>query len=172
VKAISGYLAKKDHYGDGKEFALRTVSGKMRFSAPANIPPMREGDMITVVTWGDTICAISNLSTGAEFRYNVSRPHGPYRSEKITWITILGLNLGIGALPLIGFLLAKSTNDILASLLIPWAIAWAAVASFLWYRAIVTNHNVRISDEVQKAVQNSCGDLKAWALPEFDEEEL
>jgi hypothetical protein len=172
VKTISGYVAKKDHYGDGKEFTLRTVSGKVHFSAPGNIPPMREGDMITVVTWGDTICAISNLSTGAEFRYNVLRPHGPYRSAKITWIAILGLNWGIGTLPLIGFLLAKSTNDILTSLLIPWAIAWAAVASFLWHRAIVTNHNVKISDQVQKAVQDSCGDLKAWELPEFDEEEL
>ena len=101
MKTISGYVAKKDHYGDGKEFTLRTVSGKVRFSATANIPPMREGDMITVVTWGDTICAISNLSTGAEFRYNVLRPHGPYRSEKITWIAILGLNINCPRLHLI-----------------------------------------------------------------------
>jgi hypothetical protein len=102
MQAVSGYLMAKDSYGKGEnEFALRTVTGKVRFSPPGAIPPMREGDMITVVVAGNAICAITDLTTGAEFRY---QPMPPYRSEKISARSLLLLNVAIGLLPIIGYL--------------------------------------------------------------------
>jgi hypothetical protein len=61
MQAISGYLTARDSYGQANEFALRTVTGKVRFSCPAAIPPMREGDMITVVASPGTRSARSRI---------------------------------------------------------------------------------------------------------------
>jgi hypothetical protein len=168
MQAISGYLTAKDSYGQANEFALRTVTGKVRFSCTEAIPPMREGDMITVVVSGNAICAVTDLTTGSEFRY---KPSPPYRSEKITWSTLFLLNAGIGLLPIIGYLMAKGGADPLASIVIPWAIAWGGIACFLWRRMLVNNLNVRIGNRIDEAVKRSLLDTSIWDIPEYVEGE-
>jgi hypothetical protein len=169
MQAVSGYLMAKDSYGKGaNEFALRTVTGKVRFSPSGAIPPMREGDMITVVVAGNAICAISDLTTGAEFRY---QPMPPYRSEKISVRSLLLLNAAIGLLPIIGYLMAKGFIDPIASIIVPWALAWLGIGTFLWRRLIVNNLNVRITNEVQDAVKRSLLDTSIWDIPEYVEGE-
>jgi hypothetical protein len=165
MQAISGYLAAKDSYGKGNEFVLRTVTGKVRFSCAESIPPMREGDMITVVLYGDAICAITDLTTGAEFRY---RPMPPYRSEKISLSSLFVLNAAIGFLPILGYLMAKSPS---ASIIVPWFLASVGIGCFLWRRTIVNNLNVRISDQIGEAVKRSLLDTSVWDIPEYVEGE-
>jgi hypothetical protein len=163
MEAISGYLAPRDNYGNGNEFVLRTAEGKVRFSSVAAVPPMRVGDMITVVVSGGAICAITDLTTGAEFLY---RPVPPYRSEKISFSTLFFLNFAIGMLPLIGFIVAKTNDNPFPSVLLPWAIAWAGIAYFLWRRTIANNYNIGLANRVQDAIRNSCSDISIWDIPE------
>lgn len=168
MQVISGYLAAMDSYGKGNEIVLRTVTGKVRFSSSAAIPPMREGDMITVVVSGSAICGITDLTTGAEFRY---KPMPPYRSEKISRSTLFVLNAAIGLLPIIGYLMAKGSTDPLPSIIVPWLLAWVGVGCFLWRRTIINNLNVRISNQVQEAVKRSLLDTSVWDIPELEGEE-
>ena len=169
MQSVSGYLMAKNNYGKGgNEFALRTVTGKVRFTPSGAIPPMREGDMITVVVAGNAICAITDLTTGAEFRY---QPIPPYQSEKISWRSLLLLNAAIGLLPIIGYLMAKGFIDPIASIIVPWALAWGGIAWFLWRRTIVNNRNVRITNQVQEAVKRSLLDTSIWDIPEYVDEE-
>jgi len=163
METISGYLIARDSYGKGNEFVLRTVGGKVRFSSALALPPMREGDMITVVVSGSAICDITDLTTGAEFRY---KPMPPYRSEKISWSTLLVLNAAIGFLPILGYLLAKGSVNPLPSVIVPWAIAWVGIGCFLWRRTIINNLNVGISNQVQDAVKRSLLDTSVWDIPE------
>jgi hypothetical protein len=81
--------------------------------------------------------------------------------------------LRIGLLPTIGYLMAKGFIDPIASIIVPWALAWGGIAWFLWRRTIVNNLNVRIANQVQDAVKSSLLDTSIWDIPEYvdDEEE-
>lgn len=164
MQAISGYLVPKDSYGKNNEFVLRTVTGKVRFSALEALPPMREGDMITVVVSGNAICGIADLSTGAEFRY---RPTPPYLPEKISWSALILLNAAIGLLPLLGYLMAKlAPENVAGDIIVPWLGGWIGIGCFLWRRTIVNNVNVAVSNRVQEAVKRSLLDTSLWDIPE------
>ena len=92
LKQINGLFVEPTQHGKGaNSFSLRTKQGTEEFLCQAKLPPMRQGDMISVILSDDRIVTICNFSTGAQMRY--SGP--PFKSETITLSTILGLGLGL-----------------------------------------------------------------------------
>ena len=70
LKQINGLFVEPTQHGKGaNSFSLRTKQGREEFLCHAKLPPMRQGDMISVILSDDRIVTICNFSTGAQMRY-------------------------------------------------------------------------------------------------------
>lgn len=153
---VSGYFIGRLSYGTAPEFALRTNKGEVSIYCKAAPPVMREGDIICVVLWNNEVVSISNFGTGTEIQYRVVAPQGPYWREEITF-------LHAGFLALLVLLMDCSTyfagmfydTKVFRDVPVPALLmmAGATYAVFVWcifHRAIVTQHNARITNEIHK----------------------
>jgi hypothetical protein len=117
---------------------------------------MREGDIICVVLWNNEVVSISNFGTGTEIQYRVVAPQGPYWREEITFLhasflALLVLLMDCSAYFAGMFYDTKVFRDVPVPALL--MMAGATYAVFVWcifHRAIVTQHNARITNEIHK----------------------
>jgi hypothetical protein len=153
---VSGYFIGRLSYGTAPEFALRTNKGEVSICCKAAPPVMREGDIICVVLWNNEVVSISNFGTGTEIQYRVVAPQGPYWREEITFLhagflALLVLLMDCSAYFAGMFYDTKVFRDVPVPALL--MMAGATYAVFVWcifHRAIVTQHNARITNEIHK----------------------
>jgi hypothetical protein len=172
LKQINGLFVEPTQHGKGaNSFSLRTKQGTEEFLCQAKLPPMRQGDMISVILSDDRIVTICNFSTGAQMRY--SGP--PFKSETITLSTILGLGLGLFLLSFGAFTAGAQASlrangfIVLQTLGIFWLAGVLLVIGFEGQRILVRNHNVGLVSRIEKMLEQACLDPNTW--PEDAENE-
>jgi hypothetical protein len=172
LKQINGLFVEPTQHGKGaNSFSLRTKQGPAEFFCHTKLPPMRQGDMISVILSDDRIVTICNFSTGAQMRYSGY----PFKSEAITLSTILGLALGLFLLSFGAFTAGAQASlrangfIMLETLGIFWLGGVLLVLGFEGQRILVRNHNVALISRIEKMLQQACLDPNAW--PEDAENE-
>lgn len=172
LKQINGLFVEPTQHGKGaNSFSLRTKQGPAEFFCHTKLPPMREGDMISVILSDDRIVTICNFSTGAQMRYSGY----PFKSETITLSTILGLALGLSLLSFGAFTAGAQASlrangfIMLQTLGIFWLGGVLLVLGFEGQRILVRNHNAALISRIEKMLQQACLDPNAW--PEDAENE-
>jgi hypothetical protein len=153
---VSGYFIGTLSYGAAPKFALRTNKGEASICCKAAPPVMRENDIICVVLWKNEVVSISNFGTGTEIQYRVPTPAGPYWREEITflhaWCLALLVLLMVCSAFFAGmFYDAKVFRDVpVPALLVMAGVTYAVFVWCIFHRAIVTQHNARITNEIHK----------------------
>jgi hypothetical protein len=163
LHSISGYLTD---IGSGG-FVLRTAKEPIKIFTKLSLPVMRKGDQVTVVFHGSLdakpdILVVANLSTGSENRY---QPQPPFMDEAIRWthliwmaVVILIMNLGSFAC---GYLRLQPST-ILEAMSFFSIFGYLVVLVVFYHRALVTRHNVNLSNRAQEMVTASLMDLSLW----------
>ena len=153
---VSGYFIERLSYGTAPEFALRTKKGETSIRCKVTPPAMREDDIICVVLWNNEVVSISNFGTGTEIQYRVLVPDGPYWREEITFfhagcLAFLVLLMVCSAFLAGMFYDTKVFPDVpVPALLMMAGLTYAVFIWCIFHRAIVTQHNARITNEIQK----------------------
>jgi hypothetical protein len=149
---------------------LRTAKEPLKIFTKLSLPVMRKGDQITVVMHGSLdakpdILVVANLSTGSENRY---QPQPPYLDECIRWthlvlmaVVILMMNLGSFAC---GYLRLQPSS-ILEAMSFFSIFGYMIVLAVFYHRAVVSRHNIRLSNRAQELVTASLMDLSLWQAP-------
>ena len=174
LKQINGLFVEPTQHGRGtNSFSLRTKQGPAEFFCHAKLPPMRSGDMISVVLSDDRIVTICNFSTGAQVRYSGY----PFKSEAITLSTVLGLALGLFLLSFgaftVGAQVSLQANGfiLLQTVGIFWLAGVLLVIGFEGQRILVRNHNVALVARIEKMLQQACFDPNTWPQDAENENE-
>jgi hypothetical protein len=166
LHSISGYLTDLGSGG----FVLRTAKEPLKIFTKLSLPVMRPGDQITVVMHGSLdakpdILVVANLSTGGENRY---QPQPPFMDEAIRWthlvwmaLVVLMMNLGSVAC---GYLRLQPST-ILEAMSFFVIFGYLVVLVVFYHRAMVTRHNVNLSNGAQEMVTASLMDLSLWSNP-------
>jgi hypothetical protein len=172
LKQINGLFVEPTQHGKGaNSFSLRTKQGPVEFFCHTKLPPMRQGDMISVILSDDRIVTICNFSTGAQMRYSGY----PFKSEAIALSTVLGLALGLFLLSFGAFTAGAQASlrangfIMLQTLGIFWLAGVLLVIGFEGQRILARNHNVALISRIEKMLQQACLDPNAW--PEDAENE-
>jgi len=174
LKQINGLFVEPTQHGKGaNSFSLRTKQGPAEFFCHDKLPPMRQGDMISVILSDDRIVSICNFSTGAQMRYSGY----PFKSEAITLSTVLGLALGLFLLSFGAFTagaqvsLRANSLIVLQTLGIFWFAGVLLVISLEGQRILVRNHNVALIARIEKMLQRACFDPNTWPRDAENENE-
>src|ERR1700730_2265014 len=161
LKQINGLFEERKQHGTGtNDFTLRTKTGAVQMFCHSKAPPMRPGDMISVILSEDRIVTICNFSTGAQMRYNGY----PFKSEAVTLSSILGLALGLFILSFAAFAAGLQVSVhadgsiVLQTVGIFWLGGVLLVIGFEGQRIFVRNHNVALIARIEKMLQQACLD--------------
>jgi hypothetical protein len=166
LHSVSGYLTDLGSGG----FVLRTAKEPIKIFTKLSLPVMRPGDQITVVMHGSLdakpdILVVANLSTGSENRY---QPQPPFMDEAIRWthlvwmaVVILMMNLGSFAC---GYLRLQPST-ILEAMSFFSIFGYMIVLAVFYHRAVVSRHNIGLSNRAQELVTASLMDLSLWQAP-------
>jgi len=153
---VSGYYVGRLSYGTAPEFALRTNKGETRIGCKGAAPAMRENDIICVVLWNNEVVSISNFGTGTEMQYRVVAPQGPYWREDITFLRAFYMALLVVLMICSAFFAGMLYNtsgfrDVsVPAILMMSVVTYAVFLLCVFHRAIVTQHNARITNEIHK----------------------
>lgn len=108
------------------------------------MPPMLQGHAVTIILEGETICSITNHSTGTQCFYRPTRPNGPYL-KMTPGSNLLGFFL-LCAWSIIALLFQSQSASVVVGLSLAVAGVILGMCSVAWLDIHV--HNAKVDEEL------------------------